>query len=167
MRIPILSLTLALALAPHALAEDLTVTIKNVEMSGSAPKGKLYLCVYPSSVATNSEFPSCEIAGIQKLVVTQVAGGKGTYKVSGLGAGEYALSSFQDTDGDAKLNLEVVGKLARLFDYDECPLERVGTYRPANSRPKFQDISFKVPAVSELTIELKDFTGFPAYCSAP
>lgn len=81
--------------------------------------------------------------------------------------GKYALSAFQDTDGDGKLKLGTVPVLGRPIFGKECPLERVGTYRSTMSKPVFDGISFDVPAAGLPKIKLLDLTGLPVFCAEP
>lgn len=96
----------------------------------------------------NDEFPDCNIDGAQMVEVTQVAGGKGTYAFHGVQSGKYALSSFQDVDG------LIARKNKKLDTVAGIPVERVGTYRAIDRRPKFEEISFDVPQTQVAEIKL-------------
>jgi uncharacterized protein (DUF2141 family) len=144
-----------IAFAPAAIAAESSfkVAVTNIDMKDGQAKGKVYVCLYPSSVKSNADFPSCEIADVKKVVVTAFASGKGVYTFSGLQAGQYALTAFQDVDGFfSKEN----GKLDMIAG---VPIERVGTFKPMPklAKPTFDDISFSVPEILDAEIKLIGF----------
>jgi uncharacterized protein (DUF2141 family) len=143
-----MSLSAALLVCPSgvALAGDLTVNVTNIEMVQGAMRGTVYVCLYPASVRTNPGFPSCEIDGVRKIKLETATAGKARTKFAGLANGKYALSAFQDTDGDGRLTMGVL-----------LPKERVGTYKRSFGRPTFDDISFDISSNSEVTIDLVGF----------
>jgi uncharacterized protein (DUF2141 family) len=145
-KLALASLCLALLFTSQGEAADLAVTVKNVAMKNGHAEGAVYVCLYPASAGANADFPSCEIDGVKKVKVEGIQNGIGKITFAGLSDGTYALSAFQDTNGNAKLDMGMV-----------LPTERAATYKPACRKPTFAEIAFAVPAVSGPVIELIDF----------
>jgi len=124
----LLTLTLIAVLAAPATAGELRATIRNVKPQ----QGKVMVGVYESAAAYKAER---RFAG-QELPAT---GSEVTATFHNLPEGTYALTVYQDVDGDGKLNRNFVG----------IPTEPYGFSRDASAglgMPSFEALAVPVGA---------------------
>lgn len=124
----------------HSLsAQELTMQITGIKQG----KGDILIAVY------NGEdgFPSDTKKAVELLRATPV-NGKAELTVKTLSPGRYAVSLFQDTNGDGILNTNFLG----------IPKEGYGVSNNAFntfSAPAFKDASFQYPTITLLNMTLK------------
>lgn len=134
------AVTTLLALLPLssvAHAADLRVNVTGV----ADASGDVYVALYDKA----------DVWMKKSLKGTQVAATKGTTVVvfTDLSAGDYALSAFHDSDGDKKLNRNVLGMPTEPFGFSR---DASGAFGP----PTFEAAKITVPATgAETTISLK------------
>ena len=127
----------AIALPFAAGAADLTVTVTD----GPPGPATLYLALYDTAQA---------YAGNQAVSSAKVAFVDGTaqWVFSGLPAGRYAIKSFADENGNARLDTNIVG----------LPTERYGFSNNARGRmgpPAFDAAAVQLDADIHITIGLR------------
>ena len=118
----------ALSLLPLAVlsasAADLTITVKDIHNA----TGTVYLVVYDES-----NFGKPQLAKFKEKA--PAAKGDVTFVVHNLPAGKYAVSSYQDENGNGKLDTNSLG----------VPIEGFGfsnDAQPAGGPPKFTQAAF-------------------------
>lgn len=127
--------TLALCVA-CAMAADLQVEIKNVKPGA----GRVLLALFVQNGFLKSPVQK------QALDATQ---GTLTHDFAGLEPGEYALSAFQDDNGNGKLDTNALGIPTELFAMSRQARGRMGP-------PTFDAAKFSVTDKAEkISIELK------------
>jgi uncharacterized protein (DUF2141 family) len=127
---------LALGSAAHAL--DLTVEVANTK----ADKGPVLGALYGSADGW-LQFSKAVRSGM-----APVSGGKAVMVLRDLPAGSYALSLYQDENGNGKLDTNLVG----------MPQERTGFSRDAQGNmgpPRFQDAAIELQQDTTITIQLR------------
>jgi len=120
-------------------AQELKMQITGIKQG----KGDIFISVFSGEEG----FPSDTKKSIQLLRATPV-GGKAELVVKTLTAGKYAVSLFQDTNGDGILNTNFLG----------IPKEGYGVSNNVFntfSAPSYKDASFQYPQVNSITIVLK------------
>lgn len=120
----------------HAL--DLTVEVNNTK----ADKGPVLAAVYGSADGW-LKFSKAVQSGM-----APVSGDKTVMVLRDLPAGSYALSLYQDENGNGKLDTNLVG----------MPQERTGFSRDAQGNmgpPRFQDAAFELQQDTTITIQLR------------
>lgn len=120
-------------------AQDLILRMNGIKQG----KGDILIAVFNGA----DGFPNETAKAVQLLRAVPV-NGKAELAVKKLPSGRYAVSLFQDTNGDGKLNTNIVG----------IPKEGYGVSNNAFntfSAPAFKDASFLFPQVNILTLQLK------------
>lgn len=120
-------------------AQDLMLRINGIKQG----KGNILIAVFNGAEG----FPN-ETAKAVELLRAVPVNGKAELAIKSLPAGRYAVSLFQDTNGDGKLNTNIMG----------IPKEGYGVSNNAFntfSAPDFKDASFSFPKVTVLTLQLK------------
>jgi uncharacterized protein (DUF2141 family) len=120
-------------------AQELKMRITGIKQG----KGDILIAVFSGE----DGFPSDTKKAIELLRATPV-GGKAELVLKTLAAGRYAISLFQDTNGDGILNTNLLG----------IPKEGYGVSNNAFntfSAPSYKDASFQYPQVNSLTMVLK------------
>lgn len=119
--------------------QELTMRITGIKQG----KGDILIAVFRGEEG----FPSDTKKAVELLRATPVDG-KAELTVKTLTAGRYAVSLFQDTNGDGLLNTNFLG----------IPKEGYGVSNNAFntfSAPVFKDASFQYPQINVLTMALK------------
>lgn len=104
-----------------------------VAVTGVQPDAPVSVALYPESAAV--EFPTASTKALVQRVTP--SDGKAITTFEGLAAGRYALSVYQDLDGDGRLKSNFLG----------IPREPVAVSNNASSRfgpPRFADAAFAV-----------------------
>ncbi|HUN92041.1 MAG TPA: DUF2141 domain-containing protein [Burkholderiaceae bacterium] len=132
-----LAFALATTAVATASAADLRVVVNDVKTD----QGVVMVGLFKDPAA----FPSTMLAG-QKTAATP---GSVTVVFSGLAPGSYAVSAYQDLDGNGKLNKNLLG----------IPTEPYGFSRDARGRtgpPSFDDAKFDLPAAgAEIVVRIR------------
>lgn len=122
-----------------AFAADLKVVVRNIQ----SPEGKIRVGVF----ADAATFPKTDQVLAGKVV--DATPGEATVVFAGLAPGTYAVSAFQDKNGDTRLNRNLFG----------MPTEPYGFSRGARGRtgpPSFDDAKFELgPAGAQTVVEIK------------
>lgn len=132
-------LVICLSLGVAVSAQDLMLRINGIKQG----KGNILIAVFNGA----DGFPN-ETAKAVELLRAVPVNGKAELVIKSLPAGRYAVSLFQDTNGDGKLNTNIMG----------IPKEGYGVSNNAFntfSAPDFKDASFSFPKVTVLTLQLK------------
>lgn len=132
-------LVICLFLGVAVSAQDLMLRINGINQG----KGNILIAVFNGA----DGFPNETAKAIELLRAVPV-NGKAELVIKSLSAGRYAVSLFQDTNGDGKLNTNIMG----------IPKEGYGVSNNAFntfSAPDFKDASFSFPKVTVLTLQLK------------
>lgn len=125
-----------ITLASPAVAGDLTVTIGGLPSDAGAVRAALY--ADEASFKAQSE----PVAAIILKPHDKVA----RFMVAGLPAGRYALATFQDVNGNGKLDTNLVGAPTEPWGFSN---DAVGHFGP----PDFAAASFAVPTdASTITV---------------
>ena len=136
---PALALLFAAACAQAALAADLKVVVRNIK----SPEGKIRVGLFGDAAT----FPKADHVLAGKVI--DATPGEATVVFTGLAPGTYAVSAFQDIDGDTKLNRNLFG----------MPTEPYGFSRGARGRtgpPSFEDAKFELgPDGAQTVVEIK------------
>ena len=104
-----------------------------VEVDGVQPDAPVSVALYPESAS--GDFPSADGKALVQRVTPKA--GKAIAAFDGLAAGRYALSVYQDLDGDGRLKSNFLG----------IPREPVAVSNNAPARfgpPRFADAAFAV-----------------------
>lgn len=119
-----------------ATAADLQVEVKNVKPGA----GRVLLALFVQNGFLKNPVQKQALEATQETV---------THSFTGLEPGEYALSAFQDDNGNGKLDTNALG----------IPTELLGMSRQAKGRmgpPVFDDAKFSISGKPEkISIELK------------
>lgn len=120
-------------------AQELKMSITGIKQG----KGDILIAVFSGE----NGFPSDTKKAVELLRATPV-GGKAELVIKNLTARKYAISLFQDTNGDGILNTNLLG----------IPKEGYGVSNNAFntfSAPSYKDASFQYPQVNSITMLLK------------
>ncbi|MFN5422958.1 MAG: DUF2141 domain-containing protein [bacterium] len=132
-------LVLCLGIGYDLSAQELKMRITGIQQG----KGDILIAVFSGE----DGFPSDTKKAVELLRATPVDG-KAELTVKTLPPGRYAVSLFQDTNGDGKLNTNFLG----------IPKEGYGVSNNAFntfSAPAYKDASFQYPKINLLNMVLK------------
>lgn len=132
-------LVMCLAIVFGLSAQELKMQIAGIKQG----KGDILIAVFSGE----DGFPSDTKKAVELLRATPV-GGKAELIVKTLAAGRYAVSLFQDTNGDGILNTNFLG----------IPKEGYGVSNnvfSTFSAPSYKDASFQFPQVNSIKMVLK------------
>jgi uncharacterized protein (DUF2141 family) len=130
---------LCICIGLNLSAQDLTLRISGIKQD----KGDILIAVFNGP----DGFPGETSKAVELLKAVPV-NGTASLTIKTLPPGKYAVSLFQDTNGDGKLNTNLLG----------IPKEGYGVSNNAFntfSAPVFKDASFEYPQVSVLNMQLK------------
>ena len=121
MKIAALAAALVLSAGP-ALAQDATVDISFTFEVGQ-PTGAIMVALFDSEAAYGAEGPPVRVARIE------VSGATASAAFEGLPAGDYAMRSFHDVDGDGEMDTNPFGMPTEPFGFSN---NAVGNMGPAS-----------------------------------
>ena len=116
---------------------ELQITVTNIY----PVKGKLYIAVYDNA----DDYMEIEKTVFQKVVIIQ--GEKEQIVIEGVPDGEYAVTVFQDLNGNGELDTSSIGFPQEPFGFSN---DARGTFGP----PKFRKAKFDVTGNTSISIEL-------------
>ena len=121
MKIAALAAALVLSAGP-ALAQDATADISFTFEVGQ-PTGAIMVALFDSEAAYGGEGPPVRVARIE------VSGATASAAFEGLPAGDYAMRSFHDVDGDGEMDTNPFGMPTEPFGFSN---NAVGNMGPAS-----------------------------------
>jgi uncharacterized protein (DUF2141 family) len=134
-----LLLFLYIILGTSLYSQELTMRISGIKQG----KGDILIAIFKGE----SGFPS-ETSKAVELLRAVPANGKAELTIKTLAAGTYAVSLFQDSNGDGLLNTNFLG----------IPKEGYGVSNNAFntfSAPVYKEASFQYPTINQLNMTLK------------
>jgi uncharacterized protein (DUF2141 family) len=140
-----LALIAALTISTHifskeALAADLTIVVTNIQKDD----GEIFLGLFANSP---SDFPKTIVQGLNASAKNRDAQGRISLVFRSLPPGDYAVSAYQDLNGDKKLTTNFL----------KLPVEPYGFSNNARGTmgpPSFKDAAIKL-GEENLTVELE------------
>lgn len=129
----------ALALQGVAHAADITVVVGNVQQG----TGSIMLGLFDSA----QSFPKTISKGVLTPASERNAAGQVRLVLHDVAPGDYAVTAFQDINGDGKLSTNMMGLPTEPYGFSN-------NARGAFGPPTFKDAAFSVPAQG-VTIELQ------------